>query len=113
MKLEECLGAYREGKTIVSHDGMEYHNFEKHGCELISGASEKELLGEWTIEEEPKPTVKMWPALLQQCSGSWVISSMLFISEEEAKHKTIISAYKKVIWPAIPGQDGAFEVPQE
>ena len=109
MKLEECLGAYREGKTIISCEGYVFHNLNTGGCEPLSSACERELLGEWTIKEEPKPKVKMWPALCCFNEGHyWNITGRLFASEKEAH--AYCKTYKKVIWPAIPGADGSYEV---
>ncbi len=68
MKLEEALPLYRAGKTIVSNVGGVFslgHN--NKNTYYLSSAHEEELMGEWTVKEEPiKYSVDVWT----QCSPS-------------------------------------------
>jgi hypothetical protein len=104
-KLEEVLGAYREGKTITC--GHKHYN--KSNC-CLANAVEWEILGEWTIKEDPKPKVKMWPAIWSQNGNCWNVTDELFASLEDAKRAC---DEDRCIWPAIPGADGSFEIPGE
>jgi hypothetical protein len=108
MKLEEVLPAYRDGKIISSGDDI-YQIDRVDGHKRLTAALESELLGEWTIKEEPKPKVKMWLALYRSIDNFWHVTGTLF---ESQKHAVKSLAYKKVIWPAIPGADGSYEIEQ-
>jgi hypothetical protein len=111
MKLEEVLPAYREGKTIISEDNI-HCSITDDRLYALSVVTEKEILGEWKIKEEPKPKVKMWPALFCFDIGLyWNVTGALFATEKEAH--AYCKSYKKFIWPAIQGPDGSFEVQQE
>ncbi len=61
MKLEEALPLYRAGKRIISNDDTTYSIEPKvNECRLLA-ANEKELLGEWTLKEEPaKYSIYVW-----------------------------------------------------
>ena len=110
MKLEEVLGAYREGKIIISEKREHYQKCHIDGCHRLASAPETELLGEWTIHETPKTKVKLWPALVQNSGNGWMVTSTLFSSDKDASHSPQLDGYKKVIWPAIPGPSGEYEV---
>lgn len=59
----------------------------------------------------PKKNRKVWPAMVRFHFGDcWHISRQLFESETQVKEWFNRDA--TVLWPAIPGPDGSYEVPE-
>lgn len=101
MKLEEALPLYREGRTIISRDGDNYSNRDVDGGMLIECAEEREMMGEWTVKEEPKQPRKMAQAIVRGSHEGVFVSNTLFSSEAEA-----IKTYNgnHISWPACDGE---------
>ena len=72
MKLEEVLPAYRDGKVIISQIGDRFQIEEKGAHFTLIDASEKELLGDWTIEKKKvKKEVRGWLNIYPDGLGFW------------------------------------------
>lgn len=64
--------------------------------------------------EPPKSKKRLAPALWRHDEKNpWMLSDQLYASEKEAKYERAGSGDVEVIWPAIPTQDGFYEVPED
>ena len=75
------------------------------------GEESFELEDDWELYEEPKKTVKVWPALITNKGGGpkWGITSSVFVSEEEARY---YCGFAFVSFPAVQNPDGSYDVPE-
>lgn len=80
MKLEEVLPAYREGRVVVSCDGIRYQIQYSTPFLCLGCAVEREILGEWAIQKKTiKKEVRGWLNIYP-----FHVSGRLYKTKEEA-----------------------------
>lgn len=109
-----------QGDKFLDDRGNKWH-YRKYGrdfgrdfcCETVENVVNLETIGKILTCPliPPKKNRKVWPAMVRFHFGDcWHISRQLFESETQAKEWFNRDA--TVLWPAIPGPDGSYEVPE-